>query len=452
MDHPNLSIDNPHVAGNDRSVGAEPVRIDMADPRCPFRTDVYGAYAELRARGPVTQVAFGPAPDTYGEGRNGGGQRDTGDRRTFMVTHYGEGATTVLDDRFSSDPSVALSDEQRAQLPPQAEDDPPLSRSLLTLDPPDHTRLRKLVQPSFTKPVMERLRPQVQAIADRLLDDAERHAAERGEHAPDRRMDVIEAFAHPLPVIVICRMLGIPPEDQQTIEPWAKSLSATSGPRMPEEARAHLRQFMAYLRELFERKRRSPSDDMISRLVHAEEDGDRLDERELLSMIFLLFLAGHVTTTGLIGNGVVALLTHPDQQALVTSDPSLAKGLVEETLRYWGPVDSITRIARQDVELGGTAISKGEIVTISLGSADRDTARFSDPDVFDVTRPDAARHVAFGKGIHSCLGAPLARVEGQVAIPTLLGRFPQLRLAVPAHELPWRADFLRGLERLPVCF
>jgi cytochrome P450 len=192
---------------------------------------------------------------------------------------------------------------------------------------------------------------------------------------------------------------------------------------------------------------------MISRLVHAEEDGDILDEDEVLATVFLMFLAGHVTTVNLVGNGVVALLTHPAQLAKLKADPELAKGVVEETLRYWGPVDFIgRRMAKEDVEVDGTVIPTGEQATVSLASGNRDPERFANPDVFDITRADANRHVAFGKGIHVCLGAPLARVEGQVAFSTLFRRFPELRLAVPAEEVRWSSSFLRGFARLPVLF
>jgi cytochrome P450 len=193
---------------------------------------------------------------------------------------------------------------------------------------------------------------------------------------------------------------------------------------------------------------------MISRLVHVEEEGNVLKEDEILATVFLMYLAGHVTTVNLVGNGVVALLTHPEQLAKVKANPDLlAKGVVEETLRYWGPVDFIgRRIAREDVEVGGTVITEGEEATVSLGSANRDPERFANPDVFDITRPDANRHVAFGKGIHVCLGAPLARVEGQVAFATLFRRFPELRLAISAEEVRWSGSFLRGFARLPVLF
>jgi cytochrome P450 len=249
-------------------------------------------------------------------------------------------------------------------------------------------------------------------------------------------------------------MLGIPREDRETIRGWTENLLRVDRGRADEEVRAGLGEFIDYLKELFEAKRHAPTDDMISRLVHVEEDGDVLDEEEILATVFLMFLAGHVTTVNLVGNGVVALLTHPDQLAKFKANPDLlAKGVVEETLRYWGPVDFIgRRVAKEEVEVGGTVIAKGEEATVNLASANRDPERFANPDVFDIARPDANRHVAFGKGIHVCLGAPLARVEGQVAFATLFRRFPELRLAIPAEEVRWSGSFLRGFARLPVLF
>jgi cytochrome P450 len=432
----------------------EPVELDIGDPH--FMANAYETYADLRAKGPVSRVRFsGGDEEASGDGTDE--RRDFfGPRETFFVTHYDEVIATLLDGRFSVDPRSGMSPEQLEQQPPMPEEFRPLSRSILLLDPPDHTRLRKLVQPSFTGRGMEALRGSIQQIVDDLLDQAERDAAERGEAAPDRRMDLIEAFAYPFPVTVISDMLGIPREDRETIRGWTENLLSADrrrGQEMDEETRAGLREFTTYLRELFERKRRAPTDDMISRLVLAEEDGDILDEDEVLATVFLMFLAGHVTTVNLVGNGVVALLTHPDQLTKLKAHPELAKGVVEETLRYWGPVDFIgRRIAKEDVEVGGTVIPKGEQTTVSLASANRDPERFANPDVFDITRADANRHVAFGKGIHVCLGAPLARVEGQVAFTTLFRRFPELRLAVPAEEVRWGGSFLRGFARLPVLF
>jgi cytochrome P450 len=435
----------------------KPVELDIVDPH--FMADAYDIYADLRAKGPVSRVRFtgiGEGEEASGDGTEE--RRDFfGRRETFFVSHYDEVIATLLDDRFSVDPRSGMSQAQLEQQPPMPEEFRPLSRSLLLLDPPDHTRLRKLVQPSFTGRGMEALRGSIQQIVDDLLEQAELDAAERGEAAPDRRMDLIEAFAYPFPVTVISDMLGIPREDRETIRGWTENLLSADrrrGQEMDEETRAGLREFIAYLKDLFERKRRAPTEDMISRLVHAEEDGDMLDEEEVLSTVFLLFLAGHVTTVNLVGNGVVALLTHPDQLAKLKANPELlARGVVEETLRYWGPVDFIgRRIAKEDVEVGGTVIPTGEQATVSLASANRDPERFANPDVFDITRADANRHLAFGKGIHVCLGAPLARVEGQVAFTTLFRRFPELRLAVPAEEVSWGGSFLRGFARLPVLF
>jgi cytochrome P450 len=434
---------------------SEPVELDIGDPH--FMDDAYNTYAGLRARGPVSRVRFAAGAEE-GAGDDGEEQRGFfGRQETFFVTHYDEVIATLLDRRFAVDPRSTMSPEQVEQQEAQTPEEFRLfSRSIISLDPPDHTRLRKLVQPSFTGRGIQALRGSIQQIVDDLLDQAERDAAGRGEAAPDRRMDLIEAFAYPFPVTVISDMLGIPREDRETIRGWTENLLRVDrlrGQEVDEEVRAGLREFIDYLKDLFDRKRRTPTDDMISRLLHVEEDGEVLDEEEVLATVFLMFLAGHVTTVNLIGNGVVALLTHPDELAKLKADPELAKGVVEETLRYWGPVDFIgRRIAREEVEVGGTVIPTGEQATVSLASANRDPERFANPDAFDITRADANRHVAFGKGIHVCLGAPLARVEGQVAFSTLFRRFPELRLAIPAEEVRWGSSFLRGFARLPVLF
>ena len=442
-------------AANEEEVNpTEPVELNITDPH--FMANAHELYADMRAKGPVSRVRFaGMEQEVSGDGTEEQQNGFFGRRETFFVTHYDEVIETLLDDRFAVDPRSTMSSEQVEKLESQTpEEFRLLSRSIISLDPPDHTRLRKLVQPSFTGRGMQALRGSIQQIVDDLLDEAERDAAERGETAPERRMDLIEAFAYPFPVTVIGDMLGIPREDRETIRGWTENLLRVDRGRADEEVRAGLREFIDYLKDLFEHKRRAPTDDMISRLVHAEEDGDVLEEDEILATVFLMFLAGHVTTVNLVGNGVVALLTHPDQLAKLKANPDLlAKGVVEETLRYWGPVDFIgRRTAREDVEVGGTVIPKGEQATASLASANRDPERFANPEVFDITRPDANRHVAFGKGIHVCLGAPLARVEGQVAFATLFRRYPELRLAVPSEEVRWGSSFLRGFARLPVLF
>lgn len=434
----------------------ETVELDLTDPN--FMADAYDTYADLRAKGPVSRVRFSRGEEAASsDGATSDGAEDQVDAffrsETFFVTHYEEVVETLLDERFSVDPRSGMSPEQLEQQSNTPEEFQLIAKSIISIDPPDHKRLRKLVQPSFTGRGMEALRGSIQQIADDLLDQAERAAAERGEMAPERRMDLIEAFAYPFPVTVISDLLGIPREDRETIRGWTENLLRVDRGRVDEEVRSGIREFIDYLRDLFEHKRQAPTDDMISRLVHVEEDGDILDEDEILATVFLMFLAGHVTTVNLIGNGVVALLTHPDQLAKFESSPELAKGVVEETLRYWGPVDFIgRRIAKEDVEVGGTVIPTGEQATVSLAAANRDPERFANPDVFDITRPDANRHLAFGKGIHVCLGAPLARIEGQVAFTTLFRRYPELRLAVPAEEISWSGNFLRGFAKLPVLF
>ena len=306
----------------------EPVELNIGDPH--FMANAYDTYANLRAKGPVSRVRFASgAEEAAGDDREE--QRGFfGSQETFFVTHYDEVISTLLDHRFAVDPRSTMSPERVEELEAQTPEEFQLfSRSIISLDPPDHTRLRKLVQPSFTGRGMQALRGTIQHVVDDLLDQAERDAAERGEAAPDRRMDLIEAFAYPFPVTVISDMLGIPREDREMIRGWTANLLRVDRGRVDEEVRAGLREFIDYLRDLFERKRQAPTEDMISRLVHAEEDGEILDEDEILATVFLMFLAGHVTTVNLVGNGVVALLTHPDQLAKLKADPELAKGMVE---------------------------------------------------------------------------------------------------------------------------
>ncbi len=419
-----------------------------------FLAGAYDTYAQIRTKGPVVRVRhYAFLRDEEEQKSAMAGERPISE--LLFVSHYDEAAAALLDDRLASNPAVMLTQEQRDNLPPVPEAFGPIAHSLIMLDPPDHTRLRKLVQPSFNMRALESLKPRIQRIADELLDKAEQEAARHGETAPERRMDLVKAFAYPLPVTVISDMLGIPEEDREAAQQWAEIRPDSRDPKAIEQTRKKLVAFSNYLRELFERKRREPGDDMISQMVHAQEDGDKLNEKELLSMVFLLYLAGHVTTVNLISNGVTALLSHPEQLARFKADPGLARGVVEETLRYWGPVDYLgsVRTAKEDMELGGTSIPKGTHVTIGLGAANRDPAQFEDPDKYDIAREGAHRHVAFGKGIHLCLGAPLARIEGQIAFETLFRRFPDLRLAVPVEKLRWGgAAGLRGFRELPVLF
>jgi cytochrome P450 len=318
---------------------------------------------------------------------------------------------------------------------------------MLDRDPPDHTRLRGLVSKAFTPKALESLRPHIQQIVDDLLA----HAGGKG------KMDLIEEFAYPLPVRVICEMLGVPVKDHERFKAWgldiARGLDAIMLPPDSEVGRRSMagRHALAgYFRELIAERRAAPQDDMLSALIAAEEAGDKLNEEELLATCILLLVAGHETTVNLIGNGTLALLRHPDQLQKLRENPGLIGTAVEELLRYDGPVQRTARIPSGDVTIGGQTIGKGEMVMPFLGAADRDPAQFPDPDRLDITRTDN-RHIAFGMGIHFCLGAPLARMEGQIAINTLVQRLPKLALATdrPAFR---QSLTLRGLQTLPVSF
>ena len=404
---------------------SQPPRVDLFDPS--FKADPYPTYARLRSSAPVYRAAL---PDGRG---------------VWLITRYEDVLAVLKDQRFVKDWRGALTPEQLAQVPPIPEVMKPLSQNMLDTDPPDHERLRALVSKAFTPRLIERLRPRVQAISDGLLDAVQ----DRGE------MDLIDDYAFPLPITVIAELLGVPAEDRNNFREWSDAAVSGNASQeyMEEILIPHMQAFTDYLRALFEEKRANPGDDLVSALVRAEEAGDRLSEDELLGMVFLLLVAGHETTVNLIGNGVLALLQHPDQLRKLKEDPSLIKPAVEELLRYDGPVETSTeRFAREDVEIGDQVIPRGEMVLVVLAAADHDPERFSDPDELDITRTDN-RHLAFGKGIHHCLGAPLARMEGQIAISTLLRRMPNLRLKGSPESLSWRPGMiLRGLRGLPVEF
>jgi cytochrome P450 len=317
-----------------------------------------------------------------------------------------------------------------------------VAKSMLVSDPPDHTRLRTLVQKAFTPRVVEGLRPRIVGIVDDLLTAA----AERGP-----QLDVVADLAYPLPVIVIAELLGIPPADRETFHDWSTALAASLDPLVFEEA--HIRAtnardaLHAYLRGIIAQRRRQPREDLISALVAVEERGDVLSEPELVVMCSLLLIAGHETTVNLIGNGMLALIEHPAALEQLRSHPGLIQSAVEELLRFDSPVQLTGRIASQPVELGGQTIAAGDWVLPLLGAANRDPLQFAEPDRLDLER-NPNPHLAFGRGIHFCLGAPLARLEGQIAIGALVQRFSKLELA----GQPLRRDqiTLRGLSSLPV--
>jgi len=318
------------------------------------------------------------------------------------------------------------------------------SQSLLFMDPPDHTRLRNLVARAFTPRRIEGLRAATEAITAELLD------AMGSDGGP---VDLIQAFAYPLPVRVICNLLGIPEADEAVFTGWSRGIARSLDPtvlRSPaidaaiEQARSELR---AYLGELLEARRKNPGDDLLSGLALVEADGDRISSGEVLSLAVLLLVAGHETTVNLIGNGVLALLRAPEQLALLQRSPDLVGAAVDELLRFDGPVQITQRIATEDMEVVGCQVRRGDEILLVLGAANRDPAVFAEPYRLDVTR-DARRHVGFGGGIHHCLGAVLARMETQIALAALLDRFGRIELAGTPVRRP--TFTLRGLESLPV--
>ncbi|MFL5354818.1 cytochrome P450 [Archangium sp.] len=360
----------------------------------------------------------------------------------WMVTGYKDAVDLLRDSRFTKDsrklPDGSPAKQLRANAIQQA-----LSQHMLMADPPDHTRLRTLVSKAFTPRRVEELRPRVTAIANELLDAMKA----RGE------VDLLDTFAFPLPMTVIAELLGVPVEDRDSFRDWTTTLVSppVNGDMGPIQKAGM--QFAQYIQSLLTRRRTEPRDDLLTALVSVEEQGDRLSPTELVGMLFLLLLAGHETTVNLIGNGVWALLQHPEQLERLRANPALIESAVEEMLRYRGPVETTTqRWAPQDIEFHGQVIPAGEGVLASLLAADHDPEQFPEPETFDITR-EPNRHIAFGFGIHFCLGAPLARLEGALALNLLLERLPRLRLAVDPGELRWRDGILvHGLRRLPVAF
>jgi cytochrome P450 PksS len=287
------------------------------------------------------------------------------------------------------------------------------------------------------------MRERVQTLADELLAGV----ARRGE------MDLINDYALPLPMTIITEILGVPTGDQHKFHKWSKAVVALSSPNPTVRVLPAIWMFIRYLRRFFKVRRRDPQDDLASALIRAEEAGDKLSEDELLAMVFLLLVAGHETTVNLIGSGTLALLEHPDQMEKLRREPSLIKSAVEELLRYTAPVFMSTeRYAREDITIHGVTIPRGEMTFGVIGSANRDETVFENPNVLDITR-EPNKHLSFGQGIHFCLGAPLARMEAQIAVNTLLSRMPDLRLKVSPEHLRWRPSMiLRGLDSLPVLF
>jgi cytochrome P450 len=394
-----------------------------------FRANRFEVYARMREQDPVL---LQPGID--------------GETPIWFLTRYEDVVAVLVDDeRFVRDPAFVLNDEELAQIRAGLPDDFAfVENHMLNKDGADHRRLRRLVTKAFTPRMVEQLRPRIQAIADELVDAVEER----------REMELVEEFAFPLPITVIAELLGIPVTDQKRFREWSDAVVRPSiSPSELERFAGQMRDFVAYLRELFERRRREPADDLISALLQAEEAGDSLSEAELFSTVILLIVAGHETTVSLIGSSVLALLGDPSALERLRAEPELIPRAVEELLRREAAVDrTLVRWATADAELGGRTIKRGELVIAILGAANRDPARFPEPGTFDLDRQDN-KHVAFGRGSHYCLGAPLARLETEIALATLLRRLPGLRLAGNANEVEWRpVPLFRSLVALPVAW
>ncbi|MGW1893177.1 cytochrome P450 family protein [Streptomyces sp. NPDC002004] len=395
-----------------------------------FAADPYPAYAWLREHAPVHRTRLPSGVEAW------------------LVTRYADARQALADQRLSKNPvhhdepahakgKTGIPGERKAEL----------MTHLLNIDPPDHTRLRRLVSKAFTPGRVAEFAPRVQELTDRLIDTF----AERGE------ADLIHEFAFPLPIYAICDMLGVPREDQDDFRDWAGMMIRHGGGPRGGVARS-VKKMRGYLAELIHRKRTAPGDDLISGLIRASDHGEHLTENEAAAMAFILLFAGFETTVNLIGNGTYALLRNPEQRALLQA--SLAAGetgllatALEELLRYDGPVELATwRFATEPLAIGGQRIAAGDPVLVVLAAADRDPERFGEPDTLDLARRDN-QHLGYGHGIHYCLGAPLARLEGRTALATLLRRLPDLRLAAEPDDLRWRGGLImRGLRTLPVEF
>jgi cytochrome P450 len=375
--------------------------------------DPYPMYAELRAKDPVHWNALS---------------------QSWVLSRYVDVDALLRDhQRFSNQGRRGVAAGSTSQ---------PQDRSLLSLDPPDHTRLRALVTKAFTPRAIDALKPRIREIAATLLDQI----------ADPTGFDVIETLAYPLPVIVMAELLGVPAEDRARFKVWsdlrARTLEPTITEREKREAQRAAREFDDYFLGIIRQRRAEPRDDLISALVAAEEAGDKLTQGELLGLLRLLLVAGNETTTNLIGNGLLALLRHPHQLQALRADFGLMPSAVEELLRYDAPVQVDGRTALQDVEIGGRLIKQGQQVLALLGAANRDPDVFRDPDRLDIARQEA-NNLSFGRGIHHCLGAPLARIEGRIAFEALLERFTDLRLLTERPSFKNNV-VLRGLEALPV--
>jgi cytochrome P450 PksS len=390
-----------------------------------FKSNPFPLLAHLRMDQPVRRVTL---PDKT---------------PVWLVTRYEDVKMLLTDERFAKSRYNALTPEQLRKQPWVPPMFRPLERTMIDLDPPDHTRLRQLVHKAFTPRLIEQMRERVQTLANELLDAVSR----KGE------MDLIRDYALPLPMTISTEILGVPIQDRDKFHKWSKVIVSVDQFNANWRVIPAMWKFNRYLRRFFKVRRDDLRDDLVSALIQGEEMGDRLSEDELLAMVFLLLVAGHETTVNLIGSGMLELLQHPDQMERLRRDPSLIKSAVEELLRYTAPVFMSTeRYAREGAPIHGVTIPRGEMALGVIGSANRDETVFENPDTLDIAR-EPNKHLSFGHGIHYCLGAALARLEAQIAINTLLERMPRLRMKGSPESLRWRRSLiLRGLEALPVNF
>jgi cytochrome P450 len=398
--------------------------VDISSPA--FKANPYPFYAQLREEAPVHRITLG-------------------DKRTaWLVSRYDDVVTVLKDDRFVKDKRSAMNQDQMAKEPWIPKILKPLERNMLDTDAPEHSRLRGLVHRAFSPRLVENMRERIQRLTDELLDALQ----------PRGQMDLIRDYALPIPTTIIAEMLGVPIPDRHKFHRWSSTIVSVVPSKWGIlKAIPALFLFLRYIRKLVRIRRADPQDDLVSALVGVREAGDQLSEDELLAMVSLLLIAGHETTVNLIGNGMLALMKHPDQMERLRNEPALIKPAVEELLRFDGPLETATeRYAREDVTMAGVTIPRGEMVFAVLASANRDEQQFDHADTLDLAR-EPNRHLAFGQGVHFCLGAPLARLEGQIAINSLLRRIPDLRIAVPPQNLRRRPGLvLHGLKSLPVAF
>ncbi|HEX2568254.1 MAG TPA: cytochrome P450 [Polyangia bacterium] len=393
-----------------------------------FLANPYPFYDRLRNLSPVLRA---PGPLEIG---------------AWLVTSHSACSSVLRSKHFGKEGQKVLPPEKLALIPQESMELVERRRNnMLFRDPPDHTRLRGLVSQAFTPRTIEGLRPHIGEIAEHLLAQAKA----RGQ------MDLISDFAFPLPIIVIAELLGVPPEERDRFKAWSNQLIVGLSPLAQKEDFVQvgkaIRELDDYLGGVIEERRRAPRQDLISELIQAQEAGDQLSQDEMVATCRLLLTAGHETTVNLIGNGMLALLRHPEEWARLGSDPSLLPGAIEELLRYDSPVQMTIRFTFEDTELGGQAVKRGDLVMLLTGAANHDPEQYAEPGRLDIGRKNAHTHLAFGSGIHYCLGAPLARLEGQIAIGALLRHMPGLQVAT--ETLEWRQNpVLRGLKSFPVTF